>query len=406
MTAVSLTSMSRIPKDPAETHTAAGGAYMLSTSATLVAPRVKARAQATSGRPAAVPSVLHIDGGHTWAGGQNQVRLLMRELAAMNVKQTCLCPTGSALARRLQSEGLPVRAIAWQGATDPRAAFTITRLLRHYHIAHCHDTRAMQNSFFPARLTRTPIVATRRDCDRNSIFKWHRADRVIAISEAVREALIEAGIDRDRVCLIHSGIDVHEVRSLAPQKPLLRKRLGISANTFVAGTIGSLVKYKNHILLTRAAGLAADVTWLLIGDGRERARIETAVRNGGLQHSMHIVGSIEDARRTIREMDVLVSTAEGEALGTSLLDAMAAGIPVIAANSAGPGEILEQVHAETGNSLYQPGDADGLARMVLRVRNDSRTRDAMIVAQNRRIEDFRSERSAMLTLDVYREALR
>jgi glycosyltransferase involved in cell wall biosynthesis len=350
--------------------------------------------------------VLHIDGGHGWAGGQNQVRLLVRELASMGFRQMCLCPEGSPLEERLRLEGLPVRSIPWRGGSDPRAMFAIGRNLRHYHLVHCHDAHALQAAIIPASLLALPIVATRRVCFDTRALKWNRARRIIAISEAVRDTLLKAGVDAAKIRLIHSAIDVQEMRSLSQAKPTLRGQLKLASNEFIAGNIGSLVGYKSQALIAQAAAHAEGVTWVVIGEGRERAAIESAIRENAVDRNVLLAGAIPDARRTLKEMNVFVFPSVGEALGTSVLDAMAVGVPVIAADSAGPAEVLRPVHEETGATLFPPGDAAALARIVCRVRDDARLRDAMITAQNRRIEDFRIERLAMQTLDVYREVLR
>ena len=376
------------------------------STTTLVGPRVKPRPQSFAARPAAVPSVLHIDGGHGWAGGQNQVRLLMRELQMMGMRQLCICPKDSPLQQRLELEGLPVHGIKWRGGADPRAVLSIARHMGAYHVAHCHDAHALQTAIIPAMAAGTRIVATRRVCFDTNALKWNRARRVIAISAAVRETLLNAGVKHEKIRLIYSGIDVQEVRALAAANPTLRSRVKLASNEFVAGNIGSLVGYKSQVLMTAAAALAPSVKWVMIGEGRERASIENAVAARGVSNNVILAGDIPDARRSLREMDVFVFPSVGEALGTSVLDAMAAGIPVIAAESAGPAEVLGPVHDETGSSLFPPGDAERLASLVMRVRDNLALRDAMVVAQNRRIEDFRSERTAMLTLDVYREVLR
>src|SRR4051812_20204786 len=100
------------------------------STTTFAGPRIKPRAQSFAARPAAVPSVLHVDGGHGWSDGQNQVRLLIRELQAMGLRQQCICPKGSALEERLRGEGLPVSSAPWRTDTDPRALFAIARAAR------------------------------------------------------------------------------------------------------------------------------------------------------------------------------------------------------------------------------------------------------------------------------------
>ena len=78
----------------------------------------------------AEPRVLHLDSSHAWGGGQNQVRLLMRELGRAGIEQLCICPASSPLAHRLRQMELPVQPIAWRGGerqTRSQAA-TIARL--------------------------------------------------------------------------------------------------------------------------------------------------------------------------------------------------------------------------------------------------------------------------------------
>jgi len=89
-----------------------------------------------------------------------------------------------------------------------------------------------------------------------------------------------------------------------------------------------------------------------------------------------------------------------------VLDAMAAGVPVVAADAAGPAEVLGPVHRRTGATLFPPGDAEALAALVERVRADPTLRRAMVEAQAERIRDFTAAAMAAGVLAVYREALR
>ena len=108
----------------------------------------------------ATPSVLHLDSGSSWGGGQNQIRLLMRELAQAGITQLCVCPRNSALAKRLHDEHLTVLPIDWQGGADARAMWRIFRALPAFDIVHCHDAHALQVALVPARLRRiTSLLA-------------------------------------------------------------------------------------------------------------------------------------------------------------------------------------------------------------------------------------------------------
>jgi glycosyltransferase involved in cell wall biosynthesis len=351
--------------------------------------------------------ILHIDGGRRWGGGQNQVRLLVRELAKRaEVEQTCLCPSGSLLAERLRDEGRDVETIPWEHGTDLKAFRAIARRVRAFDILHCHDGHAFQLAMIPAKLRRRPLVAARRVCFTTRPLKWNQATRVVAISDAVRTLLIESGVREDRIRVVPSGIDPAEVVALQPLDPPLRERLGIKSRQFLAGTVGTLLEYKNQTLIPQAAARLRDVHWVIVGEGPQRAVIQNAITAHGVGAHVQLPGNIADARRSLREFDVFVFTSQGEALGTSILDAMAAGVPVVAADDAGPAEILRPVHARTGANLYPPGDPDALAALVRRVRDEPTLAPLMASLQRERIVDYHIAKTAEGTLGVYREVMR
>jgi glycosyltransferase involved in cell wall biosynthesis len=349
--------------------------------------------------------VLHIDGGRGWGGGQNQVRLLMRELSRYGLKQLCMCPAGSPLETRLRQELLPVRAVRWQRGGDPRMLFTLGRLVGRFDLIHAHDAHAVQMSLLPARLARKPLVAARRVIFRTRASLWNRASRVIAISTAVRQRLIASGVREDLIRTVHSGIDLAEVRSLAPPSPDLRQLLGIASSAFVAGTVGTLLEYKHQERIAEAAAQTEGVTWVIVGEGPQRTALEQAIARNDVVACVRLAGALEEARAHIRAFDVFVFTSINEALGTSLLDAMALGVPVIAADSGGPAEVLAPVHARTGISLFPPLDAAALAQAVQRVRSEPALRSVMIAAQTERVQEYSSARTAAETMRVYDEVM-
>jgi glycosyltransferase involved in cell wall biosynthesis len=345
--------------------------------------------------------IVHIDGGDRWGGGQNQIRLLMVHLGRRGIDQLCLCPAGSPLERRLLTEGLPVEGVPWEGGADLRVARSIFRHAKTATALHCHDGHALQLAVVPAWLRGKPIVATRRVHFPAKPRVWNRAFRIIAITEAVKKRLLECEIDEERICVIPSGIDIAEVRNLPPTAPGLRERLNIDRKAFVAGNVGNLFDFKNQKLIPRAAAHERNIMWVIVGDGPERGTIEGAIAAHGVTASVRMAGARTDARPYIREFDVFVFTSRGEALGTSILDAMALGIPVIAPDDAGPAEVLRPVHALTGATLYPPDDAAALAAAVRRARDDETLRRTMVEAQNVRLQDYHIENTAGEVIALY-----
>ena len=346
--------------------------------------------------------VLHLDGGHGWAGGQNQVRLLVRELARRGYHQLVLCPRGSMLEKRLRTEGLPVEGITWPRGSDPRAALAIAKRMKPFGLLHCHDAHALQTAIVPAKLRRKTLIATRRSLFTTSALKWNRADAVIAVSDAVARLLESSGVHAGRIHTVHSAIDVDEVRALEPATPTLRERINVPADAFLVGNVATLVEYKRQAMLPRAAARMRDAFWVIIGEGPERAAIQSTSAAHGTGDIVRMPGNLPDARRYLHELDVFVFPSVGEALGTSVLDAMARGVPVVAADDAGPAEILAPVHAQTGASLFPPDDVDALVALLQRLRAEPALRTQLVSAQHERLEAFRIEPAADRIVDIYR----
>ncbi|MGH7501002.1 MAG: glycosyltransferase family 4 protein [Longimicrobiales bacterium] len=348
-------------------------------------------------------NVLHIDGARRWGGGQNQVRLLMQGLARCNVRQLCVCPRGSPLETRLHSLHMPVAGIAWPRGADPRVMAHLFRRSRDVDLIHCHDAHALQLALLPARLRHIPVIATRRVLFRTSPGKWNRATRVIAISDPVRDRLVNSGVRADRIRMIPSGIDVEEVAALPFASPGLRDRLSISNDRFLAGNIGTLLDFKHQRLIPHAAAHARDIMWVIVGDGPERANLEEAIKSHGVTANVWLTGGVSDARLYLREMDAFVFPSKGEALGTSILDAMAMGVPVVAADDGGPAQVLAPVHAQTGVNLFPLDHAAVLAAHVRRLRDDLPLRHRVAALQRERVLEFGIARTVEGTLELYRE---
>lgn len=348
------------------------------------------------------PAVLHVSSNRAWGGGENQVRLLMRELAKRNVQQLCVCPAHSPLAQRLKNLNLPVMPVKWRSGSDPRAFLSLASVIKHFDIVHCHDAAALQLALIPARLRRVRIVASRRVRFKTSALKWNRADIVIAVSQTVRDTLLESGVDDARIRVIHSGTDREETRAVPLLKPTLRARFNLSADTFVAGNAAAFYPAKAQVLIPEAAALLPDVHWFIAGDGPERSNIEAAIARNHVQDRVHLLGWLADARPMLRELDVYVSTSTDDGLGNSITESLALRIPVLVADAGGPAEIMRPVQERAGPVIFPPRDAQALARAIETLR-DAALRRRISEAQDDRFAAFDIQRTADMTLAAYRE---
>jgi glycosyltransferase involved in cell wall biosynthesis len=213
------------------------------------------------------------------------------------------------------------------------------------------------------------------------ISRWiiqHFSDTVICISEAVRDQFgpyLEQNPDQFQV--IHNALQLEENRPLLPQNDpqrVILRSLALSAlnladtRIFRVGYIGRLSEGKGfHELLDAIILLKQrdiDVEVVVAGnfvDEAYRQRITKAVRQAGLEEEIHFLGYQEDLTPLWEVMDVLVVPSRNEPFGRVIIEAMANGVPCIAANSGGIPEIIDQ--GMTG-LLYPPGDAHALAGMI------------------------------------------
>ncbi len=315
--------------------------------------------------------VLQVDAGREWRGGQNQVRLLCRELQRAGVDVQLATKHDSPLARRAQAEGIPTTGVRWRFSLDPGTALDLLVELVRFSpdVVHAHDSHALRLVRWAMGLASwagdtPPLVASRRvDFHVRRRSGWFRADRVIAVSHAVQEVLIADGLPETAISVIPDGIDPEEVRANAAHPLNIRARLGLSPDTPVAVNVAALVNHKDHRTLIRAAAFAHDhhpaLQWLIAGDGELRHTLEREIAEQRLDDIVHLLGYVPEVDALIREADVFVMSSKQEGLGSVILHALALGKPVVATSAGGIPEVLP------AECLVPVGDAGSLARRVI-----------------------------------------
>ena len=316
--------------------------------------------------------VLHVDSGREFRGGQNQVRLLARELARdASIEQRLVTQRGSELARRATAEGVTVCEIPWGLGLDPRAwwRLVVESLEWRPDLIHAHNNHAVTLAIWARRFLGSTSTAPRVVATRRVVFPVRRrsalrhADAVVAISEAVRATLLAAGFPPGEVKVVPSGVDPDEVRRAAAVPLDVRATLGLPRGAPLAANVAELEPSKDQRTLIRAAHVAQadrpDLHWVVAGDGPERPALAAEVRRLELTDRVHLVGHVSQADALLHESDVVVMSSRAEGLGTVILDALALGKPVVATAGGGLSEIVPP------RWLVPVGDANALARRVV-----------------------------------------
>ena len=187
--------------------------------------------------------------------------------------------------------------------------------------------------------------------------------RFVGVSPAVRQSLLDCacGFTPDNTVAITNAIDIENAEALQLSREDARAHLGLPPQASVIGAIGRLVPVKGHAHLLRAfARVAArfpDTRLLIIGDGRERARLEKLVVQLGLESRVHLPGARPDALRFIRAFDLFVMPSLEEGFPLALLEAMTGRLPVIVSDIPSMHELV----AGAGGQLVPPADEGALA---------------------------------------------
>jgi len=176
----------------------------------------------------------------------------------------------------------------------------------------------------------------------NQVFS-HVPGRAFAVSEDVRAHLLGEGFPSGRVGVIYNGISVGSLPD-AGSRAAARTRLGIDDDVVVVGTIGRLDPVKDFRTLLAAMGAVRTErpsALVIVGDGPERAALERAARELGILDTVRFLGHRDDARAWLAACDVYANSSISEGVSLTILEAMAAGLPIVATRVGGTPEIVD-----------------------------------------------------------------
>ncbi|MEW5957101.1 MAG: glycosyltransferase family 4 protein [Chloroflexota bacterium] len=201
-------------------------------------------------------------------------------------------------------------------------------------------------------------------------------DRIITISPRQRQEIIGFRIaSPQKIVIIPLGFDLEPFLTCDHLRGRLRAEFAFSEETKLVGIVARLTHIKNHKLFITAAALVnknhADVHFLIIGDGELRAELEQQVADLVLTQFVHFLGWRWDLPAVYADLDLVVLTSRNEGTPVTLIEAQAAGCPVVATAVGGVADVVSD--GQTGY-LVPPGEAEALAQAILRVlAGDSRT---------------------------------
>ena len=376
---------------------------------------------------------LHLDTARTWRGGQQQVLLTVLGLRRLGQRAVLAAHPEGELIRRAQASGADdVFALAPRTEMDLHAGWKLAGLLREIQpdVVHAHDAHAVAAAALGMSLARgrasavrereaatgsirvrglTALIASRRvdfPIRRNAFSQWkyHQVDRFICASGAIQAMLMRDGVCKDRTVVVYEGVAVERIA--ATPRLDLHHALQLPAGCPVVANVGALVPHKGQRDLVDATAILVrnvpDARVLIVGEGELRGELERRIRHHHLEAHVILTGFRNDIPSLLRGLDLFVMSSVTEGLGTSVLDAMSAGVSVVGTRAGGIPESI--VDGETG-LLVPVRDPEALARAMTRMLLDSGARRAFGEAGQRRArERFSADRMVDETAAVYAAA--
>ncbi len=340
-------------------------------------------------------------------GAESYVRRLAEHQRAAGHDVTVICNPGGTW--QFSSRGIPVRALWRLNRYDPTAPWRLARLVRPLRLDLL--TVHLISASFVGGLARgrmgIPVVATSHGLDRRSgRWVYRPADRVIAVSCAVKDHLVRQGVPPEKITVIRNGI---EVERFVPRmsKRDARARLGLPADAVVVGSAGHLVARKGFDDLLRAWREVIrdhpEAHLAIAGDGRYRGRFERLAARLGASDRVTFLGYQKDMPLFIWALDLYAQPSRSEGLPLTVLETMAAGVPAVATDVGGTREAI--IEGETG-ILVRARDPGALGRGIGELAGDPARRARLgEAARCRAFEHFREERAVAAVEAVYREVL-
>jgi glycosyltransferase involved in cell wall biosynthesis len=355
---------------------------------------------------------LHIDTARTWRGGQNQALLTVLGLRGLG-HRTVLVAHPQGELRRRAAEGLDLIGLAPRSELDLAAAWRLARVLKQVEpaIVHAHDPHGVAVAAtaigFGGLAVKPTLVASRRvdfplKLNALSQWKYRQVAAFLCASECIRQILIAQGIPRERTITVHEGIDLGHVDAAPPTS--VREAFWLPTNAPIVGCVGALVEHKGHRHLVHAAKdivrAVPEARIVILGEGDLRDELTRMIHELGLERHVLLPGFRPDVLSLLKTVDVFVMPSITEGLGTSILDAMACGKPVVASAVGG---IPEVVAPEETGLLVPPRDPSALGAAIIRLLGGRALAARMGEAGRARVEQrFTAERMVQETLDLYR----
>jgi glycosyltransferase involved in cell wall biosynthesis len=313
------------------------------------------------------------------------------------------------------AQGIDSHLISCTGQIDRTVPASIRELAARTNadILHAHGYKADLYSYFALRQSTIPLVSTCHTWYDNdlAVSLYGMADRfvlrsytaVVAVSEEVRQRLLNAGVRKEKVHLVRNGIDLRPFDNAPPSL----RTISTEDHSPIVGLVGRLATEKGVDIFLRAAARVLvelpSTKFVVVGEGPDREQLELLLSKLQIAENVSLLGRRDDMPSIYASLDIMVSASRREGLPIAILEGMASSLPIIAtAVGAVPTIVL---NGRTG-VLVPAEDVETLASAIVKLLANPTQRQQLGAAARKLVEDeFSARRMTADYLRVYEEAI-
>lgn len=358
-------------------------------------------------------NVLHVSTPKSWRGGEQQLYYLYGELEKKYIPQYILCTKGSEVAKRGKKLGWNIIECKKRTSLDLNFALQLKKICQEKNISlvHTHDSHAHTFAILSALFWRntTPVVVSRRvdfpiSKNRFSLYKYNHpiVKKILCVSNAIHKITAVDVKDKNKVITVHSGVDLSKFTAKKENCTLLRNEYNIPSSHFIVGNVAALAPHKDYYTFVDTVEETIinfkNIHFFIIGAGPMESEIKQYVTNKNLDQFISFTGFRSDIPTILPELDAFLITSETEGLGTSVIDAFACEVPVIATKAGGIPELV--INEQTG-MLSNVKDFKNLSKDLINLLEGKLSHIDFIGNQKQIISKFTKESTADKTLKAY-----
>jgi glycosyltransferase involved in cell wall biosynthesis len=353
-------------------------------------------------------------------GGQEQVAADLARIhrsAGLDVLAVSLAPGPEGpMGAMLRALGVETATVAKRPGVDPSLPIRLAAYLRRrgVHVVHTHNPQALVYGATAGRIAGAVVVHSKHgmnpDPARRMALRRAAAtlvDAYVAVTPKLAErALEQRECDPKRLCVIPNGVDIARFAPRAAERAAVRRELGLPEDAWIVGTVGRLSPEKNQALLVDAMAplLGEGRRLVVVGDGPERTALEALVASTPAGRYVSMLGRRTDVERLLAAWDAFALSSRTEGLPLVLLEAMAAGLPVVSTPVGGIPDLVR--HGDTG-LLFPEGAREALTGALAALATNAALARTLGDAGRKAILERHSvERMASAYDAVYEEAIR